>query len=142
MVNTLLGSGSSGGTVSELWSDVPPLDGMQKADLEMPTAARMAIQAISQGRIDFIAYTTSQSPQEVQAFYTKERMQGAGWNAPDMTGCTGGTSGASAGGALCMFGKQAEGRNELLAIVIAREDGAQDTQVFFARIDATEQQSQ
>jgi hypothetical protein len=143
MVNTLLGASTSAGTVSELWDDVPRLDGLEKANLEMPLAARLAIQAITQGRINFISFTTSKTPQEVQAFYTQERMQAAGWNASDTTGCIGGEDDTTSEAAICMFGKETDGRNELLAIVVARDAESQETQLFFARVDASEpQQSQ
>ena len=49
------------GTVSTLWSDVPPLAGATKADLEIPLGARLAIRAVMQGKINFIAFTTDQS---------------------------------------------------------------------------------
>jgi hypothetical protein len=140
VVNTLLGANTSAGTVSELWPDVPRLDGLEKANLEMPLAARLAIQAVTQGRINFIAFTTTRPPQEVQDFYTQERMQQSGWNTTDATGCLGADGAEASVGAICMFRKEVEGRNEVLAIIVAREEGSAETQVFFARVDASQQQ--
>lgn len=140
VINTLLGANTSAGTVSQLWEDVPRLDGLEKADLQMPLAARLTIQAITQGRINFIAFTTSHSPQEVQDFYTQERMQQSGWTVTDAIGCVAADGEETSVGAICMFGKEAQGRNELLAIIVAREEGSNQTQVFFARVDASEQQ--
>ena len=140
VINTLLGANTSAGTVSELWADVPRLDGLEKADLQMPLAARLAIQAVTQGRINFIAFTTTRLPQEVQDYYTQERMQQSGWNATDATGCVAADGAEASVGAICMFRKEAQGRSEVLAIIVAREEGSNETQVFFARVDASEQQ--
>lgn len=140
MVNTLLG-GRSSGTVNELWSDVPRMDGMTKADMDMPLAARLMVQTISQGKMNFIAYTIPGGPQAVMDFYTTERMTNAGWNSSETTGCYGDTSTAEAG-TMCIFGKESDGKKEILAVVAATEDTTRGTAIFFVRIDATEQTSQ
>src|SRR4051812_4644759 len=70
---------SKAGTVSSLWSDVPPLPGAKKADLEMPLGARLAIRAFMQGKINFISFSSNNSAQEVKNFYTIDRMKAAGW---------------------------------------------------------------
>jgi hypothetical protein len=140
MVNTFLNATSSAGTVNEMWADVPEMDGMAKAELEMPLAAKLAIQAVTQGKISFIAYTTANSPQAVQEFYTQERMAAAGWNADDTPGCISDSSTESVG-AVCFFGRQDGGQKEMLAIAVAKDDSTGETQVFFARIDASEGQS-
>jgi hypothetical protein len=137
LVSSLMGSSRSAGTVRELWPDVPRMDGLEKADLELPLAARLAIQAITKGRINFIAFTTTQPAQAVQDFYTRDRMQGQGWNDPDRAGCLSDTGGETSAGAVCSFGKTGNGKQEVLAIVIARDEGKQQTQVFFARIDTS-----
>ena len=85
MITSLL-SGTSAGTVNDLWSDVPRMDGMTKADLEFPLAARLALQAFSQGRMNFIAFTTDATPQNVLDFYTSERMAGQGWASGEQGG--------------------------------------------------------
>ena len=135
IVNTFLGS-SSGGTVDELWADVPQMDGMTEADMEMPLAARLAIQAVSQGRMNFIAYTTAATPPEVSAYYSNERMSGLGWTAGDGMGCIG--DGSTAEGSICIFQKQTDGKNELLAVVAGADEATGETAVFFARIDTTD----
>jgi hypothetical protein len=139
MVNTLL-SGRSSGTVNQLWADVPPLDGAAKADLEMPLAARLAVQAMLQGKMDFIAYTTNRTPAQVVEFYTLERMNQAGWNVADAAGCTADAGSDSTGG-LCFFGKKSTDQNLGLAIIIAQDENSKQTQIFYARIDLTEKQS-
>lgn len=138
IVDTLMG-GRAAGTVSDLWDDVPRMDGLTKADMEMPLAARLAIRAVSQGRMNFIAFTTPATAQAVQEFYTVERMTEAGWNTSETNGCMGDTQTAEVG-AICLFGKQSDTQNEILAIVAAQDEATGETAVFFARIDATEQE--
>src|SRR5712692_5909524 len=89
MVETLTGNPSAG-TVSSLWPDVPPFEGATKADLEIPLAARLIIRTVMNGKINFIAFSTSKSAQEVQDFYSNERMKAAGWT-PNEKGCIGDT---------------------------------------------------
>ncbi len=142
MVNTLLG-GRSSGTVADLWSDVPRMDGLTKADLELPLAARLMVQTLTRGKMNFIAYTTTANSQAIMDFYTTERMAAAGWNSSDTTGCMGDTSTAEVG-TMCVFGKQsgtgqAGDKREILAIVTATDGGTRQTAVFFVRIDVTEE---
>ncbi|MCS7060722.1 MAG: hypothetical protein RMN25_06100 [Anaerolineae bacterium] len=134
-VDSLLG-GSSAGTVSTLWADVPPFDGATKADLQLPAASRIFIQAAFQGKLEFIAYTTTKAPQEVQRFYSRERMQAAGWNS-DAGGCADAGMTGAANAAFCLFGKRQGNRDEGLVIVIAQDDQKQQTQIFYVRVDIT-----
>jgi hypothetical protein len=137
MVTTLLG-GKSSGTVTDLWADVPRMDGMTKTDMEMPLAARLALQAMFQGRMDFIAFTTDAAPQAVLDFYTKERMGGEGWDSEDGTGCFGDADTAEEG-TICVFTKTADGKNEVMGVVAAKDAETNKTAIFFARIDVTEE---
>lgn len=141
MVSSLL-SGRSSGTVTELWADVPPVPNAEPADLEMPLAARLAIQAMLQGRMNFIAYTTDERPSAVQEYYTQETMEGQGWTVPEGAGCVGDTSDQDMG-AICFFSKTTEGSadatEEGLAIVIAVDEETGKTNIFYARIDLTEE---
>lgn len=136
VVRSLVGLSTSSGTVSQLWDDVPRMDGLIQADLQMPVAARMALQAITQDRFDFIAFTTAHSPAEVQGYYSEERMEQAGWTSSDTRGCVGDTGDASVG-AICIFGREVGGGNNLLAVIIAKDDASTEAQVFFARIVTT-----
>lgn len=134
--------GSNAGTVDALWADVPKMDGLTNAKLDLPLAARLGIQAVFQGRFDFIAFTTTKTPKDAQAFYTKERMATTGWKS-DAGGCLGDTSGGSVGasaasqGAVCFFNKK-EGAKDLgLAIFINVDDKTKQTQLFFVRVDVS-----
>lgn len=134
-LGNLIGGGG-GGTVATLWSDVPTFPGTTKADLEMPLAAKIAIQAMFQGKVDFIAFKTNQPVQSVIDFYTQDRMKSSGWNS-DTVGCQGGTGESGSQGAICFYGKK-EGDKEFgLAIFIAQDDKTKETHLFYARIDVT-----
>jgi hypothetical protein len=137
MINTLM-SGRSSGTVANLWSDVPPIEGASKADLEFPLAARLMVQLFAQGRMNFISYTSSKTPQEIQSFYTKERMAQSGWNSEDAPGCVADTGSDQSLAGVCFFGRQDGATQEGLAIVMAIDEETQQTQIFYARIDVTE----
>jgi hypothetical protein len=144
-INSLLGLNESSGTVSELWSDVPPLEGATKADLEMPLAFQLMIRAMTQGGVDYIAFTTTKTPDEVKNFYTVELMQANGWKVVDLEGnetnqqsCVGDQADAGSAGAVCLFGKQEGEKQILLAIVVAQNEQAQQTDVFYARLAGIE----
>lgn len=139
MVSSLLGGGSAG-TVNDLWDDVPRMDGMTKADMDMPLAARLTLQAIMQGRVNFIAYTTDATPQAVFDYYTADRMSAEGWSAQEGMGCFSASESADEG-TICVFTKDEDGKNEVLAIVSSPDTESNKTAIFFARIDATEQET-
>ncbi len=125
------------GTVSSLWSDVPPLAGATKADLEIPLGARLAIRAMMQGKINFIAFTTDQSAQDVQDFYSNDRMKAAGWT-PSDKGCIGDTEDKDSQGAVCLFKRKDGKKEEGLAIVLAQDEKTKKTDIFYVRIDLTQ----
>jgi hypothetical protein len=143
IAESLMGN-RSGGTVSNLWPDVPSVDGATKAEITMPLAFRLMLQGAFKGGIDYIAYTTSKTPDDVRGFYTVERMQANGWKAADMSGsaqdqlsCVGDTSDGASAGALCLFAKQDGQQKPLLAIVVAQNEQTKQTEVFYARIDVS-----
>lgn len=134
-------NGNNSTTVSELWSDVPPMEGMTKADLDLPLAAKLAIQGFiktsskGQGSLDFISFNSSQSVTDISNFYTVNRMEKSGWNLKDQTGCAGDQSG-STGGAICFFGKENTDNTGSFLVIFAGEDSkSKQTQVFFIRVD-------
>jgi hypothetical protein len=133
-------TGGTSGTVGSLWPDVPAFEGASKANLDLPLAAKLAVQAMFQGKLEFIAYTTGKSSQDVQNFYTTDRMKGTGWMS-DTNGCTGGTTDSSSqvqgAGAFCFFGKTDAGKDIGLAIIVAQDDKTKQTQIFYVRIDVT-----
>lgn len=146
VADSLLGT-SKGGTVTKLWADVPPMDGATQSDIGMPLAAKLIFQGIIKAQagsngdkldsFDFIAYTTPKTPDEVQQFYTKEKMVSAGWDGKDQPGCTGGTNDQGLGGAVCVFGK-GDGPDKggaALFMMIGQDEKSKQTQIFYVRIE-------
>lgn len=125
------------GTVAALWPDVPPLDGAQKADMELPLGARLALRAMMQGKINFISFTTDKSAQQVKDFYSNDRMKTAGW-IPSEKGCIGDTDKEDSHGAVCLYGRKDKGKDEGLAIIMAQDEKTKKTNLFYARIDLTD----
>ena len=136
MVESLTGN-EKGGTVNSLWPDVPPFAGATKADLAIPLGARLALRAAMQGKINFIAFTTSRSAQEVKDFYSPALMKSAGWT-PSDKGCIGDAEDQKNQGALCFFQRQDADKKEGLAIIVAEDQKTKQTDIFYARIDLTE----
>lgn len=144
IVNSMLGLTNSAGSVSELWSDVPPLEGATKADLEMPLAFQLMIRTMTSGGVDYIAFTTPKTPDEIKSYYTAELMQTNGWQTVDMEGketgeqsCLGDQSDSGNAGAVCLFNKKDGDKETLLAIVIAQDEQKTETNVFYTRIDTS-----
>ncbi len=146
VVDSLLG-GSKGGTISKLWADVPAMDGATQSDIAMPLAAKLILQSVMKASaqsdgakldsFDFIAFTTSKTPEEVQAFYTTEKMTAAGWNGKDQPGCTGGKSDAGLGGAICIFGK-GDGPDKggaALFMMIGQDEKTKQTSIYYVRAE-------
>jgi hypothetical protein len=136
MIETLTGN-EKAGTVDSLWSDVPPIEGATRADMAIPLGARLAIRAAMRGQINFIAFTTNKSAQEVASFYSNERMKAAGWTSNEK-GCISDTDTKETRGAICFYERKDGAKNEGLAIVVAQDDKSKQTDVFYARIEGTD----
>lgn len=142
MLNSWLGLSSAAGTVGELWSDVPPLEGASKADLEIPLVFQLMIRTVAKSGVNYIAFTTPKTPDEVKSFYTAEMMQANGWKTVQMEsgdvsqqGCVADQADAASDGAFCLFSKEEGDKQTLLAIIIAQDEQSQQTSVFYARIE-------
>ena len=116
---------------------MPPLEGATKADLEIPLGVRLMIRTMAQGKVNFISFRTSKTAQEVKDFYSNDRMKAAGWLANDK-GCTGDTEDTKNHGAMCLFSRKDQGKEEALAIIVAQDEKLPETNIFYARIDATQ----
>jgi hypothetical protein len=132
-----LAGDKNAGTVSQLWPDVPPFEGATKADLEIPLGVRLMIRTMAQGKVNFISFRTNKTAQEVKDFYSNDRMKAAGWLANDK-GCTGDTEDTKNHGALCLFSRKDQGKDEALAIIVAQDEKLPETNIFYARVDATQ----
>ena len=136
LLETLTGNEKEG-TVSSLWPDVPPFAGAQKADLKIPLGARLILRAAMKGKINFIAFTTDKSAQDVKDFYTADRMKQTGWT-PNDKGCTGDAEDKKNQGAVCFFTRKEGDKQEGLAIIVGQDEKTKQTQIFYARIDMTQ----
>ena len=132
-----LAGDKNAGTVSQLWPDVPPFAGATKADVEIPLGVRLMIRTMAQGKVNFISFRTDKPAQEVKDFYSNDRMKSAGWTATDK-GCTGDTEDTQNHGAFCLFSRKDKGKEEALAIIVAQDEKLPETNIFYARIDATQ----
>jgi hypothetical protein len=136
MVESLSG-GEKGGTVSTLWPDVPPFAGATKADLQIPLGPRLILRAATKGKVNFIAFTTSKSAQEVKDFYSADRMKAVGWSRHDQ-GCIGDTEDKKNQGAVCLFQRKDGDKDEVLAIIVAENEKTKQTDIFYARIETSQ----
>lgn len=136
-INTLtnMATGGGAGTVSSLWSDVPPVAGATKADLQLPAFAQVIMRAMAQGKMDFISYTSTKTPKEIGEFYTPDLMKAQGWT-EQMTPCTT-TENSGQSYTICAFGKKTGGKEELVAIIAAPDPSTKVTQIFYVRVDTS-----
>jgi hypothetical protein len=144
LVNNAAG-GSKGNSVANLWPDVPPLSGAQKMSLDLPITVQLAIQALikSSGSqdgltvntFDWIAFSTTQTPDQIASFYTLDRMTSQGWTTQDQGfGCNT-SSGTPGVGGICVFGKGKQGSEQtFLFILLVPDDQKKQTQAFYVRL--------
>lgn len=133
------------GKAPTLWDDVPRMDGLTASDDDLPLPVRVLLRTLlptlfSQGEGnssgDWVMFTTDQTPEAIQAFYTNERMAEAGWEASDASTCTAGAAqGLTESGVICVFQKQEGIRYIGLAIIGAEAAQAGRTNVIFIRIE-------
>jgi hypothetical protein len=124
------------------------MDGLNKADLQLPLTAKLAVQAFIKasskgaGNLDFISFTTTKSPMDVVDYYTLDRMNEAGWNFTDQPGCSSNVEqGGSFGGSVCIFVKETGSNTKTVLLIFSGEEAKlKQTQVFFARMDVSESQ--
>ncbi len=145
IVSNVVG-GSKGSTVGSLWPDVPVIQGGQRLSLDMPLPMQLAIQGLIKAsasgsdvnldRFDWIAFSTSQTPEQVAAFYSVDRMSAAGWSSDKQLGCTSGSDTSGIGGAFCVFTRGKTGEKQtVLFIVLAQDNQSKQTQLFYVRLE-------
>jgi hypothetical protein len=148
-VNKAVGGDNNLLIVSNLWSDVPKMDGLQPSQMDMPLPVKLLMQTIlgnlgslnpqgqdqTTGAIGWIVFTSDKSPDDVQAFYTNQRMMDSGWDdaGQESTCVSGSENGYPQVGVFCVFAKQAE--NTQLAIIATQDDQTKQTNVFFLRLE-------
>jgi len=138
--------------VGDLWSDVPRMDGLASSEADMPIYVKLLMRTAlnnlyrldnqnedktpSSG--DWAVFTTGKSPQDVQNFYTNERMTSFGsWEASKNSTCLNGNEHGFSGVA-CVFKKSVTNRGIGLMIVAAQDAQKKQTNVFFVRVETDE----
>jgi uncharacterized protein YceK len=152
-VVTSLTSGNSANTkpVTELWSDVPKMDGLTPSQIDLPLPIKLVMRTVlgnmgrlnsagqdqSTGNIDWIVFTSAKTTDDLKNFYTPDKMAASGWQAGDQSTCfSGGNAAVAQVGALCVFQKQQGAVQTYLAIIAAQDNQTKQLNVFFLRLEA------
>ena len=125
------------GNVSELWPDVPPIQGATKVEGEIPLPMRILMRTMMQGKVAFIIYQTNKPAEEVKNFYSPDRMKAAGWT-PNDQGCTSNPDDKMNHGIFCFFSRKDAGKEEALSIIIATDEKRSATNIIYGRVDTTQ----
>lgn len=144
-----LTGGGEAGSINSLWSDVPAYPGATRVDIEMPLPLKLAVEGMAGmigsqlpgdsgtlRELQFVAYSTTDSAEQIQAFYTKERMAGEGWESDEGPGCGGAEPGMEQFGAFCVFAKETATENSALFVVATAGDAGESV-IFYMRADGT-----
>jgi len=149
LIDRLSGGGPDLSRSTELWSDVPRMDGLEPSEMEMPFAIKLMMRTVLNNlwRLnkenedktpvsgDWIVFTTAKAPADVQGFYTNDRMTSFGsWEASGKSTCLDGKE-SGIDGALCAFEKIANGKEIMLAVIAVKDDSSKQTNVFFLRLE-------
>ncbi len=154
LINSVTNTVAGGGNyqpAAAMWSDVPQMSGLtpnQVADL--PAGVKLIMRLVlgnlgklnssgqdqSTGNIDWLAFNSTGTPNDVMNFYTTDRMTAAGWDQNDSAGCqSSSSSGTSQGDVFCVFGKQSNGLQTYLAIIATQDANTKQTSVFYLRLE-------
>ena len=156
LLDTAVDKAVSGDTnftsASELWSDVPQMEGLTASQTDMPVYIKTVVRLVignlgllnsegedrTTGKVDWIVFDTDQPPDDVKAFYTPERMAENGWEQTDQSTCVQGSDfGVTEVGALCVFAKEQDGVQTQLAIITSQDEETKNYHVFFLRLEET-----
>ena len=136
------GGGGSLSTSSELWSDVPRMEGLGSSELELPLTARIFMEtwmsaALSggTGNARVAVFSTDKTATDIQGFYTNELMASNGWEASDESTCfSGQDQGVTEVGLFCVFLKEDTSQETGLMLLAVPEQGSTRNTLFFIRI--------
>ncbi|MCC6188186.1 MAG: hypothetical protein IT318_04100 [Anaerolineales bacterium] len=147
VVDRVAGGGDELQAVAELWSDVPPMDGMTAAQqMEMPAWLKALARPVmdqmmkslndgqAAGHWDWTAFALSgTAPADVQVFYSPDRMAEHGWQQAEAACLPMGEQGV-----LCSFTKEAGGTTTGLIVLAALDEEQKQTSVFFLRAEGVD----
>jgi hypothetical protein len=149
LIDRFTGGGPQMTRVDELWSDVPRMDGLAHSDLELPLTIKILMRTAlnnlwrlnKEGEDktpvsgDWVVFTSSGSPSDVQSYYTNSRMTSFGnWQASKEKTCLDG-KGNGVDGVLCAFEKVADKKDIMLAIIAMTDEKSKQTNVFYLRLE-------
>ena len=152
IVKTLTGEDLNLKKVGDLWSDVPKMDGLTSSEEGMPIYVKLLMRTAlnnlyrlnkknedrTPGTGDWAVFSTTKSPQDVQGFYTNDRMTTFGkWDASKNSTCLNGSEYRFSGVA-CVFAKNENKHGIGLLIVAAQDEQKKQTNVFFVRVETDE----
>ena len=152
IVKTLTGEDQNLKKVGVLWSDVPKMDGLTSSEEGMPIYVKLLMRTAlnnlyrlikknedrTPGTGDWAVFSTTKSPQDVQGFYTNDRMTTFGkWDASKNSTCLNGSEYRFSGVA-CVFAKSENKHGIGLLIVAAQDEQKKQTNVFFVRVETDE----
>jgi len=148
--NKLVSGGSNLTVVSQLWSDVPKMDGLVPSQMDMPLPIKLLMRTVlgnlgrlnkdgedkTTGNIDWIVFTSAKTPDDVKNFYTSARMTAQGWEASQQSTCLSGSEqGVAQVGVFCVSQKRTGNQETDLLIIAAPDDKTKQTEVFFLRLE-------
>ncbi len=143
-LGSLVPSGSQGlTTTSELWADVPRVDGLDGSDLELPLTARVFMEAWMSaalsggtGNGSVAVFNTQKTAAELQSFYTNERMTSSGWQSSEESTCfSGAEQGIAEISLFCAFIKEAATQQTGLMLIAIPSEQQGRMEVFFVRLE-------
>lgn len=154
VVNQAVGKAVGGSdnltVISQLWPDVPRMDGLTPSQMDLPLPVKLLMRAVlgnlgrlnkpgenqTTGNIDWIVFTTAKTSDDVKNFYTNARMTAQGWQASQNSTCVSGSAqGVAQVGVFCAFRKRSGSQESDLLIVAASDDQTKQTDIFFLRLD-------
>jgi hypothetical protein len=131
--------------VTNLWDDVPRMEGLTASDKDLPLPVKLIIRTVLAQVIggggegnsgDWILFTTDKTSDDVKAFYTNELMAEHGWENSDTSTCLDGSDqGVTQVGAVCVFQKQEGNEYTGLLILSMAAEEAGMTNVIFVRVE-------
>ncbi len=150
-VGNAVGNAIGGDTVfnsqTSLWTDVPRMDGFASSNLDLPLFGKLLMQTMmsqflaqGKGGADWIVFTTNNTVDAIQNFYTNATMAASGWEASEGPTCfSGSDQGITQVGLFCVFTKQEGNTNVGLMLITAPDEKNSNTNnVFFIRIENKE----
>jgi hypothetical protein len=150
LINRFTPVGEGMKRTSELWPDVPKMDTLAPSDMEMPLMIKVVVRTAlnnlwrlnkegedkTPATGDWIVFTSTGTPSDVETFYTNSRMASVGnWEASKKSTCMDGKDNGF-NGVLCVFEKIVDKTQTGLAIIAVQDDKTKQTNVFFLRVES------